>query len=382
MRHIRFPLMSLSDLVRDVRAISFMKTDEECRNLVMEATKYHRYPEEQFTMQSSRTQVRSVKWMLVVLGGNVVDQGASPEMFYLEESSAETPLTADAVLPWQQVQDLPYAGKLNHAVAVVDNFLYLAGGYDKKMRLHKAFCRYDPRSDTWTDLRSMRHGRSDFCLVVVDRVVYAVGGWNGEEIDFTVEMYNIKKNVWKYTATLDCGLTGHASCIHDNKIYLSGGRTVARGRSGFWLYEPESGTTALSPLKHGRAYHAMAEVKGGFIVVGGEDGSSTVPQVEEYSFKGELWSVVTTWPRVQCRFGHHVLGRTIYMCGGYDYVTSSYTDMVQVLELDRYESWDWRLVGRLPCVCDGIAVSALLFPEQFKKENSLMAKKLSELKKS
>ncbi|XP_066301389.1 kelch-like protein 26 [Branchiostoma lanceolatum] len=381
MRNIRFPLMSLSDLVRDVRAISFMKTDEECRNLVMEATKYHRYPDAQFTMQSSRTQVRSVKGMLVVLGGNVMDQGASREMFYLEESSAETPWEEDAILPWQQVQDLPFAGKLNHAVAVVDNFLYLAGGYDKKMRLHGTFCRYDPRSDTWTDLRSMRHARSDFCLVVVDRVLYAVGGWNGEEIDFTVEKYSIKKNVWKYTATLDCGVTGHACCIHDNKIYLSGGRTVARGRSGFWLYEPETGVTSLNSLKHGRANHAMAEVKEGFIVLGGDDGSNTVPQVEVYSFEGESWSVVTTWPRVQCRFGHHVLDRTLYMCGGYDYLTSRYADMVQALELDRYELWDWRIVGRLPYMCDGIAASSLLFPEQFKRENSLMAKKLMELKK-
>eukprot|EP00058_Branchiostoma_floridae_P004005 XP_002589493.1 hypothetical protein BRAFLDRAFT_88352 [Branchiostoma floridae] len=382
MHNIRFPLMSLSDLVRDVRAVTFMRTDVDCRNLVMEATKYHRYPDEQFTMQSSRTQVRSMKWMLVILGGNVMDQGASREMFYLEKSSPETPWKEDAVLPWQQVQDLPYSGKLNHAVAVVDNFLYLAGGYDKKMRLHKSFCRYDPRSDTWTDLRSMRHARSDFCLVAVDKVLFAVGGWNGEEIDFTVEKYCTKKNVWKYTETLDCGLTGHACCCHDNKIYLSGGRTVARGRSGFWLYDPKSGVTSLNSLRHGRANHAMAKVKGGFIVLGGDDGSSAVPQVEVYSFEGESWSVVTTWPLVQCRFGHHVLDRTLYMCGGYDYLTSSYTDMVQALDLDRYEMWDWRIVGRLPYKYDGIAASSLLFPEQFKRENLLMAKKLMELKKA
>ncbi|XP_035685144.1 kelch-like protein 13 [Branchiostoma floridae] len=73
MSHIRFPLLSIEELVRHVRTVDFMRRDEECRALVMEATRYQKCPTQQILLQTRRTQVRSANKVLVVVGGSTVE---------------------------------------------------------------------------------------------------------------------------------------------------------------------------------------------------------------------------------------------------------------------------------------------------------------------
>ncbi|XP_066293455.1 kelch-like protein 26 isoform X3 [Branchiostoma lanceolatum] len=354
MSHIRFPLMSIEDLVRHVRTVDFMRRDEDCRALVMEATRYQKCPTQQILLQTRRTQV-----------------------LYLDPALSSS-WKPDAELPWQQVEELPSRGRMYHAVAVLDNFLYVAGGFSKCVWL-STFHMYDPRWNKWFELEPLLDPRSEFCLVALDRSMYAVGGWKGKEINTTVEKYSFEEDRWEYAASLDVGLHGHACCVHGNRVYISGGRSIARGRNGFRLYDPESGVTELSPLRHARSNHAMAAVPGGFLVFGGENGTTTIAQVEMYSLGGNCWMEVSTWPFPVCWFGHCVLDTTLYIFGGFNHANSKYTDTVQTLDLDRWEKWEWSIMGRLPYRCDGIAAAILTLPEEFKQETEARTRKGSHL---
>ncbi|KAI8518612.1 hypothetical protein Bbelb_046290 [Branchiostoma belcheri] len=315
MSHVRFPLLSIEDLVRHVRTVDFMRRDQDCRALVMEATRYQKCPTQQILQQTRRTQVRSANQVLLVVGGSTVEGEAdeSREVLYLDPSLSSS-WKPDAELPWQQVEELPSRGRMYHAVAVLDNFLYVAGGFSKCVWL-STFQMYNPRWNKWFELQPMLDPRSEFCLVPVDRTMYAVGGWKGKEINSTVEKYSFERydprfdkwleltplshprsgfsllpldgglfiiggrlgrrifstverylpleDRWEYAAGLDVGLLGHACCVHGNEVYISGGRSIARGRNGFRLYDPESGVTELTPLRHARSNHAMVAVPGG-----------------------------------------------------------------------------------------------------------------------
>ncbi|XP_035685145.1 kelch-like protein 9 [Branchiostoma floridae] len=149
------------------------------------------------------------------------------------------------------------------------------------------FERYDPRFDKWLELCPLSHPRSGFSMLPLDGGLFTIGGWLGRRIFSTVEKYLPLEDRWEYAAALDVGLLGHACCAHGSGVYISGGRSIARGRNGFRLYDPDSGVTELAPLRHARSNHAMVAVPGGFLVFGGENGTITIAQVEMYSSAGE-----------------------------------------------------------------------------------------------
>lgn len=69
MKNIRFPLMTPQDLINYVQTVDFMRTDNTCVNLLLEASNYQMMPYMQPVMQSDRTAIRSDSTHLVTLGG-------------------------------------------------------------------------------------------------------------------------------------------------------------------------------------------------------------------------------------------------------------------------------------------------------------------------
>lgn len=55
---------------------------------------------------------------------------------------------------------------------------------------------YDPSSDTWTTTTSMIEHRSSVGVGVLDGLLHAVGGYNGQITVNTVERYNPRTEEW------------------------------------------------------------------------------------------------------------------------------------------------------------------------------------------
>lgn len=82
----------------------------------------------------------------------------------------------------------------NHAVASLNGYLYVAGGYTDHGE-YKSVERYDPSKDEWINVADMVYPRYDFVLIEWRGYLYAVGGQTGKE-KTSVECYDCVHNEW------------------------------------------------------------------------------------------------------------------------------------------------------------------------------------------
>ncbi|KAK6042655.1 kelch repeat protein [Cooperia oncophora] len=87
--------------------------------------------------------------------------------------------------------------------AVLDGHLYVAGGYDGSSRLGSVE-KYDPVINQWIAVTAMNITRYGVRLAAVNETLYAVGGNDDITDQETVEVFDIKSNLW----------TNH-SCMND-----------------------------------------------------------------------------------------------------------------------------------------------------------------------
>ncbi len=145
MRNIRFPLMSPTELINHVQTVDFMRTDNTCVNLLLEASNYQMMPYMQPVMQSERTVIRSDNTHLVTLGGVLRQQlVVSKELRLFDEKAHE----------WKALAPMD-APRYQHGIAVIGNFLYVVGGqsnYDTKGKTQWIPC-FDTTRDITSGLR-------------------------------------------------------------------------------------------------------------------------------------------------------------------------------------------------------------------------------------
>jgi hypothetical protein len=71
-------------------------------------------------------------------------------------------------------------------------YLYAGGGEMGERSGEK----YDPRTNTWTEIPSMRTPRSRFATVIMDDKIFAIGGSTGSNASSSVEYLDKRANEW------------------------------------------------------------------------------------------------------------------------------------------------------------------------------------------
>lgn len=204
-RHIRFPLMSRSELFQISQdeqegGGSVMRSETACANLLLEACNYQMMPFMQPGLQTERTQIRSDTTHIVVLGGVMRQQlVVSKELRLYDEKSEH----------WRALKAMEEP-RYQHGVALLGGFLFIVGGqntnssvrtslydpfssfhlfsrpgssgqstYDTKGKtaIDSAY-RYDPRFDKWLQIASLNEKRTFFHLSALAGKLFAVGGRN------------------------------------------------------------------------------------------------------------------------------------------------------------------------------------------------------------
>lgn len=92
-----------------------------------------------------------------------------------------------------------------------DGKLLVCGGYDRGECL-KTVQEYDPRTNIWNILSSMRHSRGRFDITVVDGKAFAVGGCDGSHELSSVECFDPDTQKWKYMSPLAVARS-NAGCL-------------------------------------------------------------------------------------------------------------------------------------------------------------------------
>lgn len=152
--HIRFETIPASELVSQIQPVPRMMMDPHCHRLLVDAMNYHLLPYQQNTLQSRRTQVRASQQTLLTIGGrpSLTERALSREVralvslsllcSTLKETQENPSLTfalcvqvlwrdpREGGATWRHLTQLP-AKSFNQCVAVMDGFLYVAGGEDQ-----------------------------------------------------------------------------------------------------------------------------------------------------------------------------------------------------------------------------------------------------------
>uniref|UniRef100_A0A8C9V8D5 Kelch-like family member 43 n=1 Tax=Scleropages formosus TaxID=113540 RepID=A0A8C9V8D5_SCLFO len=300
--HVRFEMIPASELVSQVQPVARMMQDAQCHRLLVEAMNYHLLPHQQNTLQSRRTRLRGGQDALLTVGGrpSLTERALSREVLWRDPR--------EGVATWRHLAQLP-AKSFNQSVAVMDGFLYVAGGEDQNDARNQAkhavstLSRYDPRFNTWLHLSSMRQRRTHFSLVATGGRLYAIGGRNTEGLLATVESYLPSSNSWQPRAPLEVPRCCHASAVLPSGEILVTGGYVSRAYSRSVVsYNPETDTwVERAELSTPRGWHCAATLGGKVYVVGGSQlgpGGERVDvlALEVFSPESGEWSYGTPLP--------------------------------------------------------------------------------------
>ncbi|XP_068951004.1 kelch-like protein 42 [Petaurus breviceps papuanus] len=145
----------------------------------------------------------------------------------------------EAALRW-----LPLANQLpsdlvnvrGYGSAILDNYLFIVGGYRiTSQEISAAHC-YNPCKNEWSQVASMNQKRSSFKLLAVSGKLYAIGGQSVSNI----ECYNPEQDWWNFVAPLPNPLAEFSACECKGKIYVIGGYTTRDRNMNILQYCPSS----------------------------------------------------------------------------------------------------------------------------------------------
>ncbi|KAK2830714.1 hypothetical protein Q5P01_018645 [Channa striata] len=365
--HVRFETIPACELVSQIQPVPRMMLDPQCHRLLVDAMNYHLLPYQQNTLQSRRTQVRAGQQTLLTIGGrpSLTERALSREVLWRD------PREGGAT--WRHLTQLP-AKSFNQCVAVMDGFLYVAGGEDQNDARNQAkhavstLSRYDPRFNTWLHLASMRQRRTHFSLAASGGRLFAIGGRNVEGLLATTESYLPSSNTWQMRAPMEVPRCCHASAtLPSGDILVTGGYINCAYSRSVACYNVETDTwTEKASMETPRGWHCSAALGGKVYVVGGSQlGPSgervDVLSVEVFTPESGVWSRAAPLLLGVSTAGLSTLADKLYLLGGWNEAEKRYKAAVQ-----KYDpaTDSWSMAEELPEPTVGVSCCTLTLPHR------------------
>lgn len=153
-----------------------------------------------------------------------------------------------------------HSKRLGVGVTVVNRLLYAIGGFNGKERLATVEC-YHPENNVWNILPAMKTGRSGAGVVALNQYIYVVGGFDGTRQLASVERYDTELQVWDTVASIKIARSALSVTTLDNKLYAMGGYDGQNFLNIVEVYNPVTNIWEEGvPLTSGRSGHASAVI--------------------------------------------------------------------------------------------------------------------------
>lgn len=332
MEHVRLPLLSQDYLVQNVEENVLMRSNALCKDLLIEALKYHLLRAEQKSIyQSPRTKIRipvGLPKVLLVVGGQSPKAIRGVECYDFESERwcplAEMPTrrcraglasvcgrvytvggfngslrvrTVDLYEPnldqWFSAPDME-SRRSTLGVAVLNNCIYSVGGFDGSSGLNTAE-KYDPSNQEWRAIAAMSTRRSSVGVGVLHGLIYAVGGYDGQSRNClaSVECYTPELDAWTSVSDMACRRSGAGVGVVNGHLYAIGGHDGPMVRRSVEKFDPATKTwTSVSDMILCRRNAGVVSHEGLLYVVGGDDGNSNLNSVEVFNPITNVWSML------------------------------------------------------------------------------------------
>ena len=179
--------------------------------------------------------------------------------------------------------------------------LYVIGGHDEYLNAVRTVLKYNPVCNEWKKLASMETGRRGHCAVVLEDLIYVIGGVDGGTCLKSVESFDPSTNQWKKVPDLANARRDPAAATVCGKIVVVGGFRNTR-LSTSSVVEPTCEVfdpflnqwSSLSSPNVPRAACGIVSVGDTVYVFGGYGEGSALDSVEHYDAKCNEWQKVDT----------------------------------------------------------------------------------------
>lgn len=367
MKNIRFPLIKSQDLVDHVQSYDFMFEQEECHQYLLQALNYHLIPQRQHSFQTPRNRFRSSNDVMVSVGGELPNHKVSDDVLVFDESRSA----------WKLFSTMPLK-RVDHCIAVLNDFMYVAGGQvtlnsngkESIGTLH----RFDPRLNSWLQMCPMQQRRAFFYLGACEGVLYAVGGKNEQGALASAEVYEPTKNRWKFIASLSKPTYALAGSILGGQMHVCGGFSNRTFLKSFLVYDKQHDEwLAKRPMCNARGFHMMCALKECVYVMGGNQLSVIgervdVSSVEKYSPEIDEWITISPMLCGLSMAGITTIDQErIFVVGGYNGQNRLREKEVYGYNVAEDE---WDILGELPEAGLRMACCTLVLPRSIFRDGS------------
>lgn len=310
-QHIRFPRFPQEILVRLEDEYPIMKSDTTCKDLLIEAMKYHLCKGQIGFVQNARFRVRAPKdktKCLLIIGGQAPKAIRDSEYYdFMANKWFDLP------------QPLP-TRRCRAGLAVLNGIVYAIGGFNGSMRVKSVDC-YDPQTKQWTNCTQMEARRSTLGVAVLNNMIYAVGGFDGSIGLQSAEVFNPQTGNWQFIASMSTRRSSVGVATLNDLLYAVGGYDGASRQclSSVECYNPLTNTwTLICDMSQRRSGAGVGVLDGRLYAIGGHDGPAVRKSVECYDPETLTWSQCADMINARRNAGVVSKDGLLYVVGGDD----------------------------------------------------------------
>ncbi|NWR01909.1 KLH18 protein, partial [Paradoxornis webbianus] len=343
---IRLPLCRPQFLTDRVQQDDLVRCCHKCRDLVDEAKDYHLMPERRPHLPAFKTRPRcctSIAGLIYAVGG-LNSAGDSLNVVEVFDPIANR---------WEKCQPMGTA-RSRVGVAVLNGLLYAIGGYDGQLRLSTVEV-YNPDTDSWSKVESMNSKRSAMGTVVLDGQIYVCGGYDGNSSLNSVESYSPETNKWTAVTPMSSNRSAAGVTVFEGRIYVSGGHDGLQIFNSVEYYNPHTSSWhPVPPMLNKRCRHGAAALGSRMFACGGYDGSGFLSAAEVYSSVADQWYLIVPMNTRRSRVSLVANCGRLYAVGGYDGQSN-----LSSVEMYDPESNRWTFMAPMVCHEGGVGVGCV-----------------------
>ena len=239
LNYVRLPLLDIKYLVTHVSRDPLIKTlsisDPNIAALIDEAKDYHLLPQDRSLNQSIRTKPRKyfgLIELLFAIGGwySVSNDFLNSKIIYnlthliSKDDAMDSVEMLDPVKnsKWQTVASMG-TRRRGMGICVLNQQIYVVGGHDGFKYLNSVEC-FCPSTNIWqTNIKKMPNVRNCVGVCCFEGALYVIGGFNATSCLKVVERYDPNFNQWSNLAPMNSMRSGLKAVVLNDLIYAIGG---------------------------------------------------------------------------------------------------------------------------------------------------------------
>jgi len=207
------------------------------------------------------------------------------------------------------------------AAATVGGRLFVVGGFTGgrlSWTAQPTVFEYDPTHDTWSTRAPLPSPRGALAIAAVGDQLHAVGG-SADTVTAAHEIYDPATDRWRVARPMLTARDHLAAVAFQGRLWAIGGRTSLAGTqyASVEIYDPGSDRwTVGPPLPAARGGLAAATLADRVFVFGGESLFRIFSATEMYELAGNRWIGKEPMPTPRHGTGAAAVGGRIYVLGG------------------------------------------------------------------